>query len=131
MESYSNINIETKKIQLKEWIGQYINKFEEKNISQSKIDKYKFLLTAIDFSLTNDSINKVNHLFDIRNKIEIHIKDNNFNKEYKKLLGKLDWNMNKLINQIYLVDLQTDVQSNIYRVAVFNREDIELYQNTL
>lgn len=123
------MHIATKKSLLKKWIGQYINKFKEKNVSQEEIKKYEYLLTAIDFSLSKDSIKKVNHLFDIRNKIKTHIINNNFNKEYKKLNEKLNWNMNKLINQIYLIDIKTEENGQLYRIAVLNKEDLDLFQN--
>ena len=123
------MHIATKKSLLKKWIGQYINKFKEKNVSQEEIKKYEYLLTAIDFSLSKDSIKKVNHLFDIRNKIKTHIINNHFNKEYKKLNEKLNWNMNKLINQIYLIDIKTEENGQLYRIAVLNKEDLDLFQN--
>ena len=41
-------------------------------------EAYTYLMCAIDFASTKKSIEKVEHLFNIRNTIEKHIQDNNF-----------------------------------------------------
>jgi len=119
------ISLEEKKEMLSNWITQYIEKFSEKGLIDNE-QAYKYLKCAIDFASTKKSIEKVEHIFNIRNKIEEHIQENRFDKNYKKLNEKLVYNMNKAIKNITLIDYKVDFNSEISRVAVFDPQDLEI-----
>lgn len=121
----NKISLEEKKEMLSNWITQYIVKFSEKGLSDTE-QVYTYLKCAIDFASTKKSIEKVEHIFNIRNKIEEHIQENNFDKNYKKLNEKLVYNMNKAIKNITLIDYKVDFYSEISRVAVFDSQDLEI-----
>jgi hypothetical protein len=120
-------NIELKKDFLKEKINQYIIKMNEKGMIDKSVS-YGFLITAIDFATCDKSIEKVNHLYNIRVSIEEHIKNNKFDKNYKKLNEKLVYFMDKLIDSIYLIDFVIEHNPNqLNRVAVFDKKDLESF----
>jgi hypothetical protein len=117
------ISLEVKKEMLSNWIKQYISKFFANGVNDNA-EAYTYLMCAIDFASTKKSIEKVEHLFNIRNTIEKHIQDNNFDNNYKKLNEKLVYNMAKAIKNIILIDCKVDV--DISRVAVFDTQDLEI-----
>lgn len=122
-------NLEKKKELLKNWINEYINKFIEHGL-EGEVMKYQSLNCRIDFSLTKKSIEKVEHLFNIRSQIEQHIINKNFNKKYKKLNEKLIYNFEKMIKQIYWIDVKVfEHSSQVNRVSVFDKTDLEIYTN--
>lgn len=120
------LSIENKKLKLKLWLNDYIIKFE-KNNSHSLVQEYKALSSAIEFSTSKTSIKSVNHLFEIRNKIQIHIDDNNFDKFYKKLNEKLIYNFNKLINKIVIIDFKTNNSNELYIIKIF-KDDVDFLE---
>lgn len=110
---------------LRSWISEYINKFEEKGLFY-KVEHLNNLMCRIDFSLTKKSIEKVEHIFNIRYKIEQHIKNNNFDKKYKKLNEKLVYNFDKLIKNMYVIEFKTN-DNDYYQVCVFDKEDFYIH----
>ena len=118
--------LENKKADLKIWITEYVNKFEEKGLDVEVI-KYKNLLTAIDFSVSETSVNIVTHLHKIREEIQQHINNDNFDSKYKKLLDKLNYQMEKMIDKIYMVDYA--YLSATYRLHIFKTDAKHIENN--
>lgn len=112
---------------LKNWISEYVTKFKEKGLERESV-RYASLVIAIDFSQSDTSLNMVKHLYKLRAKIQLHIDEQNFNSEYKKLNEKLTYQMNKMINKIYQIDLGGSNQNTIQRIFLF-KEDIEIWTN--
>jgi hypothetical protein len=111
---------------LKDWINEYVTKFKEKGL-KSESFYYSRLVIAIECSQSKTSLNMVNHLYKIRAKIQQHIDNQNFNSEYKKLNEKLTYQMNKMINKIYKIDLACRSNpSTIKRMFLF-KDDMAIW----
>lgn len=126
LEPMENISFEMKQEFLVKCINQYIQKFKEKGL-ESEVYKYTSLVSSIELSYCDKSIEKVNHLYKIRIKIEKHIINNNFNKNYKKLNEKFVYNLEKFIKSIYEIDYF--IGSVKCKSFVFDRKDLERESN--
>ena len=111
---------------LKNWISEYVTKFKEKRLERESV-RYASLVIAIDFSQSDTSLNMVKHLYKLRAKIQLHIDEQNFNSEYKKLNEKLTYQMNKMINKIYQIDLGGGSNPNTIKRMFLFKDDMEIW----
>ena len=122
-DKIQSLKIEQSKI----WIKDYINKISKYNTEL--INKLEKLYISIDFIKSDKSLNLINHFYNLRNDIqENHIQLNNFNKVYKKLNEKLSYHIDKMIKQLYVIDIQGDDKT--YRLHCF-KTDISYIQNDI
>ena len=111
---------------LKGWISEYVSKFKYNGLESESI-RYARLVIAIDFAQSDTSLNMLKHLYKIRVKIQVHIDNENFNSAYKKLNEKLTYQMNKMINKIYQIDLGGGSNPNTIKRMFLFKDDMEIW----